>query len=213
MGANEPKGTSMSDHSAPDHAREDIAFIRRAMEEGSAYARLRSPEFAVWGLAIAAGYFGTYARVTHLWALDPQLIWWVPVGLAWIFSLRDAIPRWLGHGQREEPALMVRALHALWLGLGVTLTVLAVVAFSSDMHTGWFDAVAAGVLGLCFFVSATVSGIRWLRGLALCWWGASVVLLRMSNGPDALLLGGSFMLAFLFLPGLVLWLRRPNTHD
>lgn len=200
----------MSDNAA----RDDIAFIRRAMEEGRAYARLRSPEFAVWGLAIACGYFGTYARVTGLWSLDPRIVWWVPVGLAWVFTLRDAIPVWLGRkpAGAEAPTLMVRTLRALWLGYGISAMTLAVVAFSSDMHTGWFDAVAAAMLGLCFFVSAAVSDLRWLRGLALCWWAASVVLLRMSNGPEALLVGGSFMLAFLFVPGLILWLR-PAAHD
>jgi hypothetical protein len=197
-----------------DNVRDDIAFIRRAMEEGRAYARLRSPEFAVWGLAIACGYFGTYARVTHLWSLDPHFIWWVPVGLAWMFTLRDAIPVWFGKKAKDEeaPTLMVRTLRALWLGYGISATTLAVVAFSIDIHTGWFDAVTAAMLGLCFFVSAAVSDIRWLRGLAVCWWAASAVLLLMNNGPQVLLVGGAFMLVFLFVPGLVLWLRRPDAH-
>ncbi len=195
-------------------ARDDIAFIRRAMEEGRAYARLRSPEFAVWGLAIALGYFGTYACVTHLWSLDPHLIWWVPVGLAWVFTLRNAIPVWLGMKAKAAaaPTLMVRTLRALWLAYGITATSLAFVAFSMNPHTDWFEAVAAAMLGLCFFVSAAVSEIRWLRILALCWWGASIILLLVSDSPQVLLVGGTFMLAFLFVPGLVLWLR-PAAHD
>ena len=86
---------------------------------------------------------------------------------------------------------------------------LAVLAFSSTNHSDWFDTVTAAMLGLCFFVSGAVSGIGWLRGLAVGWWGAAVVLFVMRGQSEQLLAGGVFMLAFLFLPGLVLWLRRP----
>ncbi|MGV8996486.1 MAG: hypothetical protein ACOH12_06020 [Parvibaculaceae bacterium] len=196
-----------------DHIRDDIAFIRQAMEEGRAYARLRSPEFAVWGLAIACGYFGTYARVVHLWTLNPHLIWWVPVGLAWAFSLRDVIPRRLNRQGAEAPTLMVSTLRSLWLGYGITIMLFAVLIFPSNIHTEWFDMVPSAMLGLCFFVSSTVSGIRWLRVLAVCWWGAAAALFLVRDQAEVLLLGGIFMLAFLFVPGLVLWLRRPNTHD
>ena len=43
-----------------DQARQDIAFIRRAIEEGGAYATARSPDMLVWGIAVAIGYLGTY---------------------------------------------------------------------------------------------------------------------------------------------------------
>ena len=44
-------------------AREDIAFIRRAIEEGGTYACSGSPDMLVWGIALAVGYLGTYAFV------------------------------------------------------------------------------------------------------------------------------------------------------
>ena len=46
-----------------DQAREDIAFIRRAIEDGAAYATARSPDLLGWGIAVAIGYFGTYAFI------------------------------------------------------------------------------------------------------------------------------------------------------
>lgn len=199
----------MSDAWSGDNLREEIAFIKNALEEGRSYARMRSADFAVWGAAIAAGYFGTYAHVTRLWSVDPRLIWYVPVGLAWAFSLRDAIPALIRRAPRVAPSPMVRALRSIWLGYGFTTMTLAVLAFGGAEHGEWFDAVTAAMLGLCFFVSGAVSGIGWLRGLAVCWWGAAAVLFVMRDQTGQLLAGGAFMLAFLFLPGLVLWLRRP----
>jgi hypothetical protein len=195
-----------------DKLREEIAFIKNALEEGRTYARMRSADFAVWGAAIAAGYFGTYAHVTHLWSADPRLIWYVPVAAAWAFSLRDAIPALIRRAPRTAPSPMVRTLRAVWLGYGITATMLAVLAFSATNHPEWFDTVTAAMLGLCFFVTGAVSGIGWLRGLACGWWGAAAVLFIMRDDTEQLLAGGVFMLALLFLPGLVLWLRRPAAH-
>ena len=53
-----------------DRVREEIAFIRSALEEGRAYAHLRSPDFTVWGAAIALGYLATWARVAQLWTVE-----------------------------------------------------------------------------------------------------------------------------------------------
>lgn len=197
-----------------DNLREEIAFIKNALEEGRSYARVRSADFAVWGAAIALGYFGTYARVTGLWSADPRIVWYVPVAAAWAFSLRDAIPALFRREARAgaAPSQMVRTLRAIWFGYGMTATVLAVVAFAGSPHPDWFDAVTAAMLGLCFFASAAVSGIGWLRGLACAWWGAAAVLYLMRGEAASLLAGGGFMVALLLLPGLVLWLRRPSAH-
>ena len=46
-----------------DRAREDIALIRRAIEDGAAYATAGSPDMLVWGIAVAIGYLGTYACI------------------------------------------------------------------------------------------------------------------------------------------------------
>ncbi|HEY4344993.1 MAG TPA: hypothetical protein VGN05_11650 [Parvibaculum sp.] len=199
----------MSDDRGGDSLREEIAFIKNALEEGRSYARMRSADIAVWGAAIAAGYFGTYAHVIHLWSVDPRLIWYVPVGLAWVFSLRAAIPRLLRRETQVMSSPMVRTLRSIWLGYGLTAMTLAVLASSDTHHPDWFDTVTAAMLGLCFFVSGTVSGIGWLRGLAFGWWAAAAVLFIMRDQPEQLVAGGVFMLALLFLPGLVLWLRRP----
>jgi hypothetical protein len=195
-----------------DNVREEIAFIRNALEEGRNYARLRSPDFTVWGIAIALGYLGTYARVMHVWTVDPRLVWYVPVAAAWAFSLRNAIPGLFRRENRAPSSLMVRTLRAVWLAYGITVMTLAVLAFGAAAHPSWFDAVTAAMLGLCFFISAAVSDIGWLRGLAFGWWGAAVVLFVLRDRAEVLLAGGGFMIALLFLPGLVLWLRRPPAH-
>ena len=53
-----------------DQAREGIAFIRRAIEEGGAYATASSPDMLIWGIALAIGYLGTYCFIRG-WSCSP----------------------------------------------------------------------------------------------------------------------------------------------
>ncbi len=195
-----------------DRVREEIAFIRSALEEGRAYAHLRSPDFTVWGAAIALGYLAAWARVAQLWTVDPNIVWWLLIGAAWIFSLRKPFFRLLRREMRPAMSHAVRTLRAIWLGYGITLTIFAVPLFGGGWKADWFGAVAAGFLGFCFFVSAVAANIGWLRLIAAGWWGAGIVLLVLRGSPEALLAGAGFMFALLFLPGLALWLRRPASH-
>ena len=58
-----------------DSVREDIAFIRHAIEQGRGYAGAHSFDLLVWGIALAKGYLGTYATVTGWWRLNPNWLW------------------------------------------------------------------------------------------------------------------------------------------
>ena len=131
-----------------DRVREDIAFIRRAVEEGRRYATARSPDILIWGIALAIGYLGTYAFVRGWSPIRPGWLWAVCIGLPWVYSLRGLLHAFERHcGDRP----MAHALSRLWLGCGVFLTTLGVAAmWTGDVRQGWWNAVVAGVLGSPF---------------------------------------------------------------
>jgi hypothetical protein len=132
-----------------DRAREDIAFIRQAIEEGGAYATARSPDMLVWGIAVAVGYIGTYAFVRGWSPLVPRAVWTVCIGLPWLFSLRKVLRRLVAGGNgRPHRGSMAQALGMLWLGCGIFLTTLSIAAlWTGANREGWLDAVAAGCAG------------------------------------------------------------------
>ena len=103
-----------------DQAREDIAFIRRTIEEGSTYATGRSPDMLVWGVAVTVGYLGTYGFVRGWSPITPQAVWAVCLGLPWLRWI--AIAWWLG-----ELALFALRHHAeaLLLSAALMLVLLA----------------------------------------------------------------------------------------
>jgi hypothetical protein len=115
-----------------DRARDDIAFIRHAVEEGRNYATVSSPDIVIWGIAVAVGYLGTYAFVRGWSPVRPSWVWGLCIGLPWVYSLRRLLPAF---AQCRADSPMARALSMLWLGCGVFLTTLAVVPRSGPVKS------------------------------------------------------------------------------
>ena len=164
-----------------DSVREDIAFIRHAIEQGRGYAGAHSFDLLVWGIALATGYLGTYATVTGWWLINPNWLWAVCIVLPWLYSLR-------------------RLLLSLF---SVTVIV------AGDMRQGWFNAVVAGIFGIAFFVSSYLCNLAWMRWVAAGWWGAALLLYALRHRLEVLPLSVVLILLLLALPGLLLWRSRP----
>ena len=190
-----------------DQVRQDIAFIRRAVEEGGAYATAGSPDMLVWGVAVALGYLGTYAFIRGWSPIAPHGLWAVCLGAGWLYSLRRIV---VGPQGRPARGPMAQALAMLWFGCGVFMTTLVIAAMASGAaREGWFDAVVAGVLGIGFFASASLSNLPWLRWIAVLWWAGEIALFALRLNPAVRLpLAAVLMLVLLAGPGLLLLRRR-----
>jgi hypothetical protein len=201
---------SMSDDSS-DRAREDIAFIRRAVEQGRGYAGACGFDMLIWGVAVAAAYLGTYATVKGWWRVQPNLLWAVCIVLPWLYSLRGMLRRLLsGAAPAVTRPPITQALRMLWLGCGIFLSTFAVaVIVAGEMRQGWFNAVSAGILGIAFFVSSYLCNLSWMRIVAVGWWIAALSLYALHHHVEVLLpAAAALMLVLLALPGFVLWRRR-----
>src|ERR1051326_9076791 len=104
-----------------EQAREDIAFIRQAIEEGGAYATARSPDMLVWGIAVALGHLGAYVFIRGWSPIAPNALWAVCIGLPWLYSLRRLFTRVIGNSSSPRGP-MALALSMLWLRCGVFFT-------------------------------------------------------------------------------------------
>ena len=199
--------------SLEDSVREDIAFIRRAVEQGRDFAAGRSLDMLVWGTAVAIGYLGTYATAIRWWRVDPNWVWAVCIVLPWLYSLRRLFAAPLFPSKpRPTPPPMVQALRMLWFGCGIFLSSFAVaVIIGGDMRQGWFNAVSAGVLGIGFFASSFLCSLTWMRGVGIGWWVAALLLYALRHRVEVLSLSAVLMLQLLALPGLLLWRGRPTS--
>jgi hypothetical protein len=187
-----------------DQVREDIAVIRRAIEEGGAYATARSPNMLVWAIAVAIGYLGTYAGVRGWSPLTPGPLWAACLGLPWLFSLRR-VARGLAGAAVPSRGPMAQALAMLWLGCAIFLTTLVIAAIATgEARNGWCNAVVAGIMGTGFFASASLTRLLWLRWVAVAWWLGELALFALRHRAEALPLAAALMLLLLAGPGYVL---------
>ena len=190
-----------------NQAREDIAFIRRTIEEGGAYATARGPDLLVWGIAVAIGYLGTYGWIRGWSPVAPRLLWAACIGLPWLYSLRRLARGLVGGGIRVRGP-MAQALAMLWLGCGIFLTPMGIWSIIAEPRDGWFSAVVAGVMGIAFFAGASLARLPWLRWVGIAWWVGELALFALRYRVEALPLAAALMLLLLAGPGYVLLQRR-----
>ena len=167
----------------------------------------------MWGIAVAIGYLGTYAFIRGWSPVASGPLWAACLGLPWLFSLRRVARRVAG-GAVPPRGPMAQALAMLWLGCGVFLTTLAIAIMATDeARNGWCDAVVAGVMGIGFFASASLTRLPWLRWVALAWWLGELALFALRHRAEALPLAAVLMLLLLAGPGYVLMSRRAHRAE
>ena len=195
-----------------DSIRDDIVFIRQAIEQGRGYAGRHSLDLLIWGVALAIGYVGTYATVSGWWRINPDWLWAACIALAWLYSLRPLLARLFGSEPKATRPPMAEALRMLWFGCGIFLTTFSVaVIVAGDMRQGWFSAVGAGTMGIVFFVSSYLCNLPWLRAVAIGWWVGMLLLYAFRHRIEVLPLSAALMLLLLAMPGFLLWRGRPAT--
>jgi hypothetical protein len=188
-------------------ARDDIAFIRQAVADGRTFAFGSSPDILVWGIALSAGFFANYIALRYGSPASIGWIWLATLILPWAFTFRRAF-----RGSGGARPVLVQAVSAVWIGSGIFLTTLTIAAGWTDaFRDGWMNAVVAGAFGFCFFASASLLRLGWMRFVAVGWWIGELALFAMRHDAGACLLSAAMMLVLLAGPGLYILLHGART--
>lgn len=180
---------------------QDLAVIRRLMEESQTAVAEDGRYFLLWGVLTAAGLLGTWAAVTGAVALDPRWLWGALVGAGWIGSF------WMGFRSGNQPRVRTlggRLIAVVWIACGITLTLIAAAgllggAVPVRALSGLVSVVVAGG----FLASAVLTGQRWLGAVAAAWWLGGGLMLFLP-GLYTLPLLAAMAIALQVVPGLVL---------
>ncbi len=198
------KGAKSMD--APN-AYEDLAMVRRLMEETRELVCEHGKHFIVWGLLMVVALLATYARLIDLAAVPVGWIWAAAMGVGWLFSF------WAGRrdaGQARVRTTAGRLLGGIWIGFGITATIIGVLGlYTAAIEPELLGGLMAALLGFGFFASSFVGRQRWLRWLALGWWAGSLAML-LWPGEHTLPLMAALIVALQVVPGVVIHTRgRP----
>lgn len=180
----------------------ELEEIRRLMADSQRVVSDRGRHIIAWGVIVSVALVLSHFSNTGRIGFHAGWIWSAAIGTGWVFSLVVGLRE-----SREAPVqtLATRLLSAIWIGCGITLTVLGVVGeVSGAFGADGFNAIVAGVLGLCFFASGVLYGSPWVTRLAVAWWLGAVALLAIPTVPQDLLMAG-MVIALQVVPGAIFY--------
>jgi hypothetical protein len=182
---------------------EDLAFIRKIMDESSSFAEAGGEQFVIWGGVTGAGMLITWAIASRWLPGSGQTIWAV-----WFVALAAGflLSGWRSRRKSRAPvsSQVNRQIGAVWFALGMPMLLLFFVGQTYEvLRPMAIPATAAALLGTGIYLTGTLARIPWLRNLAFVWWVASIGLMIV-RGPVVFLVYGVLVIALYVLPGLKL---------
>lgn len=179
-------------------------MIRRLMEDSQRAVRENGIHYLAWGALTAAALVATYLLAGAGAASAIGWVWMVAIALGWTISIA------VGRRQRSEApvrTLAGRLLGAIWVGCGITLTLLGFVGSATGaIPGGSLQGILASVIGIGYFASSFVYGSATWRYLAAGWWAGAAVML-VWPGAYTLLLLAALVVALEVIPGMLLYVR------
>lgn len=185
-------------------AEQDLALIRRLMEDSRREVTDRGKHFLIWGCLSVVGLAYTYLAATGAAGLDPAWVWLGILAIGWAASLAVGFR----DGRRARVVTLGRRLlTGTWVSAAVTLTLVALAGLFGDVVS---SRALAGLISVIIAVPVLLTGLLtgegWLRWVAGGWWAGGLVMLFVP-GVYALLVMAGMALLLMALPGAVLHAR------
>ncbi|HSH44334.1 MAG TPA: hypothetical protein VK966_00625 [Longimicrobiales bacterium] len=180
---------------------EDLALIRRMMEEGRREVRDRGQHFMIWGLVGAAGCLVTWLIASGVLAVAPQWVWVSLLVVGWGASM---LVGWREGRKVRVRTLGRRMLDVIWISSAITLTLIGLAGlFGSLVPAAALSGLIAVTFGAPLAMTAWLTGESWLNGVAGGWWIGGAVMLFVPGSYHLLLLA-AMALVLMAGPGIVL---------
>jgi len=176
---------------------EEIALIKRVIEESREFTFNIGKNITVWGVLISIAIFASYAAiVTGLSRMDVW-IWVVMIGAGWTYSIVTGIRR-----RSETENFGIRIISTLWTSCGIAMTILGFAGTTSGAIADWAVApVLSTIIGVGFAVTSMIQKLRWVMSVAIAWWLGSLVMFLV-KGYETLPIFGVMMILFMVVPGI-----------
>lgn len=192
-----------------ERAEQDLALIRRLMEESRRDVVDRGRHFLIWGPLSAAGLVMTYLAATGALGVNPVSVWLVVLAIGWTGSF---VVGWRDGRRARVRTVGGRLLSGVWISAGGTLTVVALAGmFGPLVDVRALPGLLSVVIALPVLLTALLTGERWLVAVAAGWWSGGAVML-FAPGLYTLLLMAAMALLLMVVPGVVLHARSRRTE-
>lgn len=194
---------------------DDIAYIRTLAEEGRRTPLLSGPVLVAAAVIFGGASLAQWAIQTGLWAITPWAQLWIWIGAGLLFGA--ALATILGRMKRKPGYNSVSntAVGAAWSGIGFLIFAVWLSMVAMGVRTGDWSAMQMmpslvfAAYGAAWTVAATMSGLKWINGVALASYGGAVLLGLFVGQSAGYLVFVGLLLGVVLVPGLMLMRREP----
>lgn len=201
----------------------DIALVRTLAEEGRNAPLVNGVLYAIWGGVIAIASLLEYLSVVGMLPAGGAIgffmryLWLAAIAGGWALSFALG-----GRADRKPGASTIgnRTANAVWLGVGIFITLLWIANLLSPVIPGAEHRVGRsismfpvvfGVYGVAFFATASAARLPWMRGVAVASWIFCLASYYFIGADEQLLVGAAGSIVVALLPGIALMRRAPQT--
>ncbi len=180
-------------------AQQELAFIKKVMDDSRKAIVHDGKEFIAWGVLVALGMLIMYFKGMFDLGFSTFLLWGVIVGGGWLYS---GVHNLRHRRQGFVRTFGAKILGAVWFACGVVMTTIGFVATSAGaIGGGAIIPLMCLVIGSGYFVTGVIYGSAWIRNSSLGWWVGAVIMLYWPGYYMFLLFAG-MMVAFQIVPGI-----------
>lgn len=189
----------MTNESNSSTAAQDLAYIRRIMEEARYDFAERGEPFIVWSVVVLIGLAGTWLLPHYYPGWTLGILWAGLIVIGWLvtwFSL-------LHHQSTSSPA--GKLCGAAWLACTIAMVIILFAGIPAGIISSLsaIMGIVSAIVGIGTFMNGILIDLRWFRNLAFGWWAGAVAVFLLP-GAIGLLIFAIMIVAFYLIPGLIL---------
>ncbi len=185
-------------------AQEELAFIKKVMEDSRRIVAHDGNEYIVWGVLVVVGMIAMYINIAFQYYFHFALIWGILIGGGWVYSL----VRWFTFYRKMPIKTFAKnIIGSVWLACGIVMTLIGFALAPLGVIQGWAIMPLIGlVLGIAYFVTGKVIKEKWIGYSTFGWWIGALVIAAFP-GVYMFLLFAGMMICFQIIPGIMLQKR------
>jgi hypothetical protein len=184
------------------NAHQELAFIKKVMEDSRRIICDDGKSFIFWGILISFGMLITYLKVAGDWGINLGWFWPVLIALGWIGTMAVELK---AKKKRATSTFAARILGSVWISCGVAMTILGFAGSLTNAYNGVFiSPIISVVLGIGYLITGVIHGKKWVSLLSIGWWLGALLMFYLQNLETLLIMTG--MMIFLqTIPGILLY--------
>jgi hypothetical protein len=183
-------------------ALEEIALIRRVMDESRRFAFDNGKYYLTWGIIITVAIFAQYAVLLTNRESVSGWIWMIAVGLGWLISIV------MGMREPSKPAgwpVGAKLIGLIWVSSGVSMMIFGFIGpMTGALHSWAICPAIATVMGGAYTISSLVYRMKWVTMVGIAWWVGALIMFAV-KGIETLPIFGTMMILFQIVPAIVFY--------